>query len=381
MLNWFFSSSLLLAATLALRALFHRRLDPRWTYALWLPAALRLLCPVALFRRPAIPLNWVSGAGWPAAGLQGTAGGSFPWLTALWLLGVLVTAAVLLFSNLHFARRLRRIRQPVDLTQRPPVYQAALPSPCLFGLLRPAIYCTPHLGELAPYVLAHERAHYRQGDHLWCLVRCLCLALHWFNPLVWFAARFSREDGELSCDARALDQLDPEQRLAYGRALLAFGSASAGRQPSLPFRGAKPLLSRRLQTIAHRPVVLRSAGLAAACLMAVAGLLAFTAPSPTARSPQEALDALDRSIHVTQDALTFTIPQGLEPTDWQITIAGRRVETDGFSHSVHIAHGEKPRGWLPGTYSIPLDSGYTDLLFQAVLQTEEGPLVLERTLL
>ena len=44
MLNWFFSSSLLLAATLALRALFHRRLDPRWTYALWLPAALRLLC-------------------------------------------------------------------------------------------------------------------------------------------------------------------------------------------------------------------------------------------------------------------------------------------------------------------------------------------------
>ena len=39
MLNWFFSSSLLLAATLALRALFHRRLDPRWTYALWLPAA------------------------------------------------------------------------------------------------------------------------------------------------------------------------------------------------------------------------------------------------------------------------------------------------------------------------------------------------------
>ena len=234
MLNWFFSSSLLLAATLALRALFHRRLDPLWTYALWLPAALRLLCPVALFRRPAIPLNWVSGAGWPAAGLQGTAGGSFPWLTALWLLGVLVTAAVLLFSNLHFARRLRRIRQSVDLTQRPPVYQAALPSPCLFGLLRPAIYCTPHLGELAPYVLAHERAHYRQGDHLWCLVRCLCLALHWFNPLVWFAARFSREDGELSCDARALDQLDPEQRLAYGRALLAFGSASAGRQPSPP---------------------------------------------------------------------------------------------------------------------------------------------------
>ena len=47
-----------------------------------------------------------------------------------------------LFTNLRFARALRKARTPYSVEGcRYPVYLvSALPSPCLFGVLRPAIY-------------------------------------------------------------------------------------------------------------------------------------------------------------------------------------------------------------------------------------------------
>ena len=45
------------------------------------------------------------------------------------------------------------------------------------------------------HVLAHELTHYAHKDHIWSLLRCLALALHWYNPLVWLAAALSKRDG------------------------------------------------------------------------------------------------------------------------------------------------------------------------------------------
>ena len=68
------------------------------------------------------------------------------------------------------------------------------------------------------YALAHELTHYRHLDHIWSLVRLVCLALWWFHPLVWAAAWLSRRDGELACDEGVLERLGSEHRLPYGRA-------------------------------------------------------------------------------------------------------------------------------------------------------------------
>ena len=73
---------------------------------------------------------------------------------------------------------------------------AGLPSPCLFGLLRPAIYVTPAAAaspENLRYVLAHEETHARHFDPLWSLLRVVCLAVYWFHPLVWAAAAASQK--------------------------------------------------------------------------------------------------------------------------------------------------------------------------------------------
>ncbi len=62
--------------------------------------------------------------------------------------------------------------------------------------------------------------HYRHLDHIWTLVRSLCLVLYWFHPLVWVAARLSMEDSELACDEGTFIRLGEEKREAYGRTLI-----------------------------------------------------------------------------------------------------------------------------------------------------------------
>lgn len=110
-------------------------------------------------------------------------------LLGVWGAGAVILALVLLGSNLRFSAKLRRRRTSLDLDDCPlPVYTVeSLPSPCLFGLFRPCIYLTPQLTLDSPtraHVLAHELTHYRQKDHIWSALRCLALALHWYNPLV-----------------------------------------------------------------------------------------------------------------------------------------------------------------------------------------------------
>ena len=57
---------------------------------------------------------------------------------------------------------------------------------------------------------------------LWCLcaLRLLLLAMYWFDPFVWLAARLSKIDCELACDDLALRDLQDSARIAYGRAFL-----------------------------------------------------------------------------------------------------------------------------------------------------------------
>jgi beta-lactamase regulating signal transducer with metallopeptidase domain len=54
-------------------------------------------------------------------------------------------------------------------------------------------------------VLTHELAHVRRGDWLARLLAAFVCALHWFNPLVWMAARKLRDEQELACDDAVLE--------------------------------------------------------------------------------------------------------------------------------------------------------------------------------
>lgn len=299
LLNWVSTASLLTAAVLLLRAAFGRRISARLRYALWAVALARLLVPGQFFTAPVeaprvlpevrtvqtLPAGRLfpaetppSGgeAGSPAQAVPAPAGEEISpapaarksldlpaLLGGIWLAGTAGMAAAFLLSNLNFARRLRRVRVPLETAGSSPlpVYTAGgLPSPCLFGVLRPAVYVTPEAAAdpaALRHVLAHETTHYRQGDHLWSALRCAALAVHWWNPLVWLAAALSRRDAELACDEGTLKVLGDGERRAYGNTLLSL--VTARRKPGDLLRcattmtGDKRSLRERVSRIAKAP--------------------------------------------------------------------------------------------------------------------------------
>lgn len=294
------TSSVLILVLLVLRRLFRNTISRRAQYALWAVVLVRLLVPVSLpavdfsiltvsepvqsavvrrmEERPVYvrPVERASISEYPMAYdlepgdqipveessgyvvLDGngvtvtkyaektTAGEILVWI---WKAGAAAMACFFLLTNLRFWAFLRKNRKPFPTQARAcPVYLCeGLPSPCLFGLFRPAVYLTPAAAANPAslrHVLSHEETHARHLDPLWSLLRGVCLSLYWFDPLVWAAAWCSKTDCELACDEGALRRLGDGERLAYGQTLLSLIPVRRG--------PANPLLSATTMTAGKR---------------------------------------------------------------------------------------------------------------------------------
>lgn len=345
------TSSVLILALLALRRLFRRTISRRMQYTLWALVLVRLLVPLnvgtlahnvlsaaepvqtAVEKRLETPVLYMQDGTerHPAQLLSGEESQGDPQsppsdaaqsapadeysivtptyravalseaLTYVWYAGMLIVGAWFLFTNLRFARALRKARTPYSVEGcRYPVYLvSALPSPCLFGVLRPAIYLNNAAAaspELLRFVLAHEQTHARHLDPLWSLLRGLCLTVYWFDPLVWLAAVLSREDGELACDEGTLRALGADERTAYGKALLSLVPVCT--KPQNPLLGAttmtggKKSLKERVTRIAENRQAKTAAVFAAVALAALVCAVSFTgAPDTPPDVTQEWYDA------------------------------------------------------------------------------------------
>ena len=362
------SSSVLILALALLRLLLRGKISPRLQYGLWLLVAVRLLVPVSVGASPASVMNYVpqravaamEEASVPAqrtqttprlpaqttpqltdetlsdgqdsdtapvqaeqAAPQETAPAAQVCLSALqvalliWGAGAAAMLVFILTQNLRLAGRLRRGRVRLEVPDsKIPVYiTEELPSACLFGLFRPAIYLPPQAldadGTPNRYVLLHEKTHYRRLDHIWCAVRLVCLALYWFDPFVWLAVRLSKTDCELACDEAALRNLDEAARIAYGRTLL--DQISGRQRPSQAVACATTMVSgkRTLRTriclIAKKPkmtVVTLALVVGVCCLLAAC---TFTnSKADTSSAPDlPAMMQVDGTLYrLTDDALT-----------------------------------------------------------------------------
>ena len=370
------TSSALILALLALRQLFHRTVSRRMQYALWLLVLARLLVPVnvgtlaynvlsaaesvqaVVEERLDTPVLYVQGGTErrPAQLLPGKESQGEPLsppsdaaqsvpadeyytvtptyrtvtlseaLTYVWYAGMLIVGAWFLFTNLRFARALRKARTPYRVEGcRYPVYLvSALPSPCLFGVLRPAVYLNEKAlqsPDALRFVLAHEQTHARHLDPLWSLLRGVCLTVYWFDPLVWLAAVLSREDGELACDEGTLRALGADERTAYGKALLALVPVCD--KPQNPLLGAttmtsgKRSLKERITRIAENRQAKAVAVFAAVALAALVCAVSFTgAPDTPPEVTQEWYDAG----FTTEDAQAC-----LEFLDWAAELDGSKI--------------------------------------------------------
>ena len=181
-------------------------------------------------------------------------------LNSIWLVGCVAMALWFLGVNISFARKAKQEARQVQIPGAIlPVYESEhIPSPCLLGLIKPRIYILPCEDPIAQkHILAHEETHYRHWDHIWSLVRSLCLCIYWFNPLVWVAAYLSKEDCEAACDHGAITSLGEDERIPYGKTLL-HTLAQVNRPGNLlrsatTMAGGKAQIKSRLERIVSKP--------------------------------------------------------------------------------------------------------------------------------
>lgn len=181
-------------------------------------------------------------------------------LLFIWLSGAAIKLLSFISINFRFARRLRKSRVPIDVSGcELTVYVAdAAETPCLFGLLRPAIYVTPEIAGqdvMVRHVIPHELTHYQHGDHIWSLLRGLCLIIHWYNPIVRRAAELSQRDAELACDEATIKRIGEDERAEYGRTLIRM---TIENRPSLlnastTMTGTAVTIKERISFIARKP--------------------------------------------------------------------------------------------------------------------------------
>ena len=301
MLEWLLAATLRASALaviiLGIQLLLRRWLPAQWRYALWLPMVLVLVLPAL----PAVPFGlfpWKSGENLVVAPQEpaisdtmvlGTekvsetvAGRSNatavnPFAIA-WLIGAGVVFAAGVTGYQRSMRRIVRTAVTPDETLLRSITVAAreaglgkvprilvsakVCSPAVTGVLRPSLLLPAGFpngfnDSETRLILLHEFTHLKRHDLTVNLLACALQALHWFNPILWFAFARMRADREAACDARVLSIGSTDRRGEYGTALLKLQGRGVSHEFSLGFVGiferTAGMKSRIREISSHRP--------------------------------------------------------------------------------------------------------------------------------
>jgi beta-lactamase regulating signal transducer with metallopeptidase domain len=323
--EWILSSSILILVVIGLRTVLKGKISLRLQYALWALVLLRLLIPVNFgstdisvanltvshtppaIQSTVIPNTQITDHApnivpdeienqiedrYESQGIDVEVHADGPVnvkailrkaAPILWAMGFASAAGLFLTTNGRFKRRILDSRYELDIRKNDlDVYVTGeIDTPCLFGLKNPAIYVTYPVADdptLLRHTLEHEATHYRHGDHIWAVLRCLCLAIHWYNPLVWWAALLSRQDAELACDEATIARLGEGERAEYGRTLIGMTCRKKANVliAATTMNSGKSGLKERIMLIAKKPKMAFYTLIAVVVIAAVAVGCTFT---------------------------------------------------------------------------------------------------------
>ena len=201
------------------------------------------------------------------------------YIRIIWLTGMVVMFAVVIVSNFIFTGRLMSTRKLAGKRGRINIYNTdAVNSACLYGVVHPAVYVNDNAG-YNEFIISHELTHYRHRDNWWALVRMLCVCIYWFNPLVWVAAHFHKEDCELFCDEAVIRNCSASERQKYGEVLLNAAARHSGRLSDIYLLSGASSgyreLKKRIERIAGSRKTYKSAAFVLVIIVVAVTVLAF----------------------------------------------------------------------------------------------------------
>lgn len=235
--------------------LFLKKVPKIFSYVLWIPVLIRLVCPIsfasALSFFNLLNLNAKQGIGvvefvpqniglmqTPAIqsgldSMDNAANASLPmatplasvnplqiWLAVISLIWILGVMGLLVYSIVSYAKMKGKLQAATRVAGN--VFETdAIGTAFVCGFFGPKIYVPAHMGDAnLSYILEHERTHIRRKDYLIKPLAFLALILHWFNPLMWLCFALMSRDMEMSCDESVLRKLGDGAKGGYSSSLL-----------------------------------------------------------------------------------------------------------------------------------------------------------------
>jgi len=186
------------------------------------------------------------------------------WAVSVWGLGVVLILGRFglgLATLAHWSRLGRRVDQAdwrAALHRLAPARQPrlrvspAVAAPLSWGLSPGRILIGPRQlvrPDQAEAVLAHELAHIRRADWLFLALSRVAVALFWFNPLVWLAARELERLSEQAVDETVVRHIDRE---TYARTLVGLAAQVTTPAPhgaAVGMTGPARSLAERIKTV------------------------------------------------------------------------------------------------------------------------------------
>ena len=352
----------LILALLALRPLLKKA--PRaFSCLLWALAAVRLVFPFSLESRVSLvpqqiaapvqitPVARITPIVADLPGLPPTAqtaaqtAAGFSWQDALpviWLVGV---AAMGIYALISYLRLAGRVRASVRIKDRLYICDN-VSSPFILGLFRPKIYLPSDLAQPATdYVLAHERAHLRRGDHLWKPLGYALLTVYWFNPLCWLAYILFCRDMEQACDEAVIKNMTQQDKKAYSAALLQC-SIPRSAIAACPVAFGEVSVKQRIRGVLNyrKPALWVVAASAVLCMVLAACFLTDPVEANQAESGEtESAELQEYPLYSSPSEGSRTVYQLVPGEDYTIT----RTEPIGDRLWAYVeCQDGKTRGWM-----------------------------------
>lgn len=277
----------------------------------------------------------------------------FTVLTAIWLTGVLVSAAYLLYGRIKLYR-ICRGNIPVENRREMEIFMEyadrfglrnvqicrndLLRSPITavsggryFILLPVACYTEKELR----IILEHEMNHIRSGDLRWRSLARVTMCLHWFNPLIYVQARELVYQQEIVCDLKSSIGNGQFTKKEYIALLVSLTDNDVINAHTMALMEHRNETIRRIDTMAKVTVLKRPGklvtGACCACLAVCTMIPSTMAAAKTAQLQEQWMRA--EEVCTEQEPQDWTDPSVEERTTDDGSVTEIDLTSDGAFYS------------------------------------------------
>ncbi|PJO40884.1 hypothetical protein CWD94_25820 [Lysinibacillus xylanilyticus] len=178
-------------------------------------------------------------------------------------------------------------------------------TPLTYGIFKPVILLPKSTNwedaASIKFILTHELIHIKRFDVLWKVILTIMVALHWFNPLVWFMYFLVNRDIEFTCDERVIRHFGDKAKSAYALSLINMADETYTVTPLCNHFSKNGIEERivSIMTLKKKSVL----GTVLACTLVIGGMTVFAA---TGQEPPTLKEGKERNAVIVTDASNGT---------------------------------------------------------------------------